>query len=253
MSGDGRLEGRPEVLEALAADGVRTVADVLARAECVRDLPDRSNLVLRAGGRVFHVKRRRGRAASREAAVITALTGYGVPVVALAFSGRDRAHGSVAGTLDLAPARPLDDLLREGALGREGVDAAFRALAVATAHLHDRKLHHRDLYLCHVFVDPAAPSAVTWIDVARVARHHGVLGPRVVKDLAAIESSVPDGVLSCPARARFLRAYLVARRFPVRSLLGPLLRRVVRKAARIRAHVPRTPVGDAARPAAAPR
>lgn len=248
MTSGGRLEGPADVLGALAADGIVTVADVLARAECVRELPDRSNLVLRAGGRVYHVKRRRGRAASREAAVLTALAEHGVPVVPLAFSGRDRAHGSVAGTPDLAPARPLDDLLREGALGPAAVDAAFRALAVATARLHDHKLHHRDLYLCHVFVDPAAPATVTWIDVERVGRHRGLLGPRVVKDLAAIESSVPDGALSCAARARWLRTYLAARRFPVRTLVGPLLRRVVRKAARIRAHVPRTPVGSAARP-----
>jgi hypothetical protein len=34
----------------------------------------------------------------------------------------------------------------------------------------------------------------------------------------------------------------------VRTLLGPLMRRVVAKAALIRAHVPKTPVGEAARP-----
>ena len=89
------------------------------------------------------------------------------------------------------------------------------------------------------------------IDLERLSRGHGVLGRTVVKDLAAIEASVPGGTLSCRRRARFLQSYLGARGFPARLLLGPLLRRVVKKAASIRRHVPRTPVGDAARPARA--
>lgn len=244
----GRLEGPPDVLAALAADGVATVADVLARADGVRDLRGRSNHLLRAGGLVVHVKRgKRGRV-SREARAIEALASLGVPVARLAFRGSDRRLGNVAGTIDLAPARPFDDLLRERAIGPEQADAAFRGLAEAVARLHDAKLDHRDLYLNHVFVNPSSPTAdVTLIDVERVRRHHGLLGRAVVKDLAAIHASIPPGLRSCAAQTRFLVHYLRSRRFPVRMLLGPLLHRIVRKADAIRSHVPRTPVGPAAR------
>jgi hypothetical protein len=245
----GALEGPADVLSRLRAVGILTVADVLERSEAVRDLPGRSNHVLRAGGDVLHVKRSKSRRSSPEAAGMAAAAAAGVPVPRLAFTGIDRRLGSVVGTFALAPARPFDDLLRERALSPAQVDAAWAALAEATARLHKANHRHRDLYLNHVFVDPTSPRpGVTLIDWERLGPHHGVLGSGVVKDLAAIESSVPDGTLSCPARARFLVAYLRGRGFPVRTLLGPLLRRVVRKAARIRAHAPRTPVGDAARP-----
>jgi len=249
VSDDGRLEGTPEVLARLARAGIETVADVLRKSETVRDLPDRSNHVLRVGEATFHVKRSRRRGPSREAAAIALAAAAGVPTAAIAFQGRAKAEGALVGTLDLAPARPLDDLLREGALFPLARDAAFRSLAEATAALHRGRLHHHDLYLNHVFVDPTGSRpGVTIIDLERATTHHGLLGRAVVKDLAAIESSVPDGVLSCEGRARFLAHYLRSRHFPVRSLLGPLLRRVVRKAARIRRHLPRTPVGAAARP-----
>jgi hypothetical protein len=249
---DGRLEGDPAALAALAADGVATVADVLARAECVRDLAKRSNHVLRAGGLVVHVKRATSRRPSAEAAAIRASAAAGVPVPRIAFEGVDGKLGSIVGTVDLAPARPLDDLLAENALSEGAADAAFDALARATAALHGARLHHHDLYLNHVWADPRRPEAVTLIDLERLSHGHGVLGRTVVKDLAAIEASVPDGTLSCRRRARFLEAYLGARGFPARLLLGPLLRRVVKKAASIRRHVPRTPVGAAARPRSDP-
>jgi hypothetical protein len=66
--------------------------------------------------------------------------------------------------------------------------------------------------------------------------------------LAAVESCLDGPTLSCRDRLRLLAHYLHARHFPSRFLLGPLARRVLRKAARIRAHAPRTPVGAAALP-----
>ncbi len=246
---DGLLRGDDRVVAALSAQGIRTVADVLARAETVRDLPDRANLVLREGGVVLHVKRSRSRGPARAAAGLEAAAGAGVPVPAVALVGRDRRLGSVVGTASLAPARPLDDLLRERALSPPQIDAVLSALASAVAALHEARLHHRDLYLNHVFVDPSSPRpGVVLIDWDRLSRHGGRLGHAVVKDLAAIESSVPAGSLPCLRRARWLGPYLLARGLPVRTLRGPLLRRILRKAARIRRHLPRTPVGAAARP-----
>jgi hypothetical protein len=252
-SSSGRLEGPPETIDLLARAGVETVADVLARAVLVRDLPARSNHVLEAGGRRFVVKREKRRRLSHEARGLRAAAAAGVPVPRLAFEGRDGALGALAGTDDLGPARPLDDVLASGALDPRARRAALRSLARAAAALHGAGLHHRDLYLNHAFVDPAEPEPpVVLIDLERVGRHRGLLGRRVVKDLAAIESSTPDAVPRSD-RARLLVHYLRARGLPVRALVRPLARRVARKAARIRAHAPRTPVGEAARPAGTAR
>ena len=249
MTADGVLTGDPAALALLAVEGIRTVADILARSEGVRDLPDRSNHRLVAGGRTFHVKRRKSRRPSPEAAALLAAKAAGVPVPAVSFQGLDPREGSLVGTPDLSPARPMDDLIREGRLSGEALGAAFRSLAGAAASLHSARYHHHDLYLNHVYVDSAAAApSVTLIDLERMTGHHGALSGAVVKDLAAIEASVPQGATTCKARARFLAHYLMARGFPVRLLLGPLMRRVIKKAEKIRAHVPRTPVGDAARP-----
>ena len=99
-----------------------------------------------------------------------------------------------------------------------------------------------------MFADPRAPGTITLIDLERLSEQRSVLGHAVVKDLAALESSIPDAMLSCRERAAFVSTYLHARGFPIRRLRGPLARRVAEKSRKIRAHRPRTPVGDAARP-----
>jgi hypothetical protein len=242
------LEGDPGALRLLAGEGIASAADVLARAEVVRDLPDRSNHVLRVAGQVFRVKREKRSARSREARGLRLARDAGVPAARVAFEGRDPRLGSMVGTFDLGAARPLDDLLREGRLDAAARRATLAALARAAAALHEAGLHHRDLYLNHVYVDPGASSpSVVLIDLERVGRHLGVLGRWVVKDLAAVEASIPAGTLSATDRARFLVHYLRARGDAVRALAAGLGRRVARKAARIRRHVPRTPVGAAAR------
>jgi hypothetical protein len=244
------LIGPAEIRERLARDDVRTVADVLQRATVVRDLPARANLVLEAGGLRIHVKLcKRGRR-PREAHGIEIARAARVPTATLAFRGHDPRHGSVTGTLDLAPARPLDDLLREGALGRVQARRAFETLADAVATLHDAGRNHRDLYLCHVFVRfEGSEPRLAIIDLERLRKHRRLLGPRVVKDLAAVVSSIPPGTVPGQQAARFLLRYMIRRDIPRRGIYPGLMRRVRRKAARIRAHVPRTPVGDAARPA----
>ena len=250
MTGRGALEGDAGVLRRLAAAGVESVADVLARSEAVRDLARRSNHVLRLGRETIHVKRSKTRGPSKEAASIRRAAAAGVPVATIAFEGRDPRLGSVVGTFDLAPARPFDDLLREGSLSVAAKTSVLSALADAVAALHRARLHHRDLYLNHVYVDPETrPPTIALIDLERLGRHRGALGMRVVKDLAAIESSIPDGTISDAQRADFLSRYLRGRGLSARSVAAPLAKRISKKAARIRRHVPRTPVGPAARPA----
>lgn len=247
MSDAGILDGPREVLDALASKGIRTVADVVAKAETVRVLPERRNLRITAGAVRLFVKVSKG-TRSREVEALERAAKAGVPVPAVLLRGVDPALGTLVATADLAPARPLDDVLRARILSEFATSEALRSLARATAALHDARLFHHDLYLNHVFVDPgSATPSVTLIDLERASRLWTPLGHGAVKDLAAIESSIPEALAPCARRARWLATYLRARGLPS-SRLRPLARRVVGKAARIRAHVPRTPVGDAGRP-----
>jgi len=230
--------------------GLDSPGDLLARAVCVRDLPDRANLRLEVEGRVAHVKVAKGRRRSPEADALVWARDHGLPTAPLAFSGLDPERGAFVGIEDLAPARPLDDWLREGAPQGAVRRRVLEALADAVARLHGLRHHHRDLYLNHVYVDPRAdPALVAIIDWDRLGRHRRRLGRRAVKDLAALDASIPPGSVTARERLRFLARYL--RALPDaggRARLLRLSRRVERKAARIRAHVPRTPVGDAGRP-----
>jgi heptose I phosphotransferase len=140
---------------------------------------------------------------------------------------------SLFATAALADARALDEVLPQ--TDHRSRRAIARAAAGLVRRLHDADLFHRDLYLCHLWIDPTG--ALTLIDLHRLASG---LRPRarwVVKDLAALHVSCPAGAVSRTDGIRFLRAYLGTGR------LGRdgkrLARRVVRKAARIAAHVPR--------------
>jgi hypothetical protein len=251
---DGRLIGPAEVLGPMAEAGVRRVGDVLLRSDAIRDLPDRSNHELTVRGTRYFVKRTKPHGLFRrvpdpppEARGLALLAVAGVPAARVAFVGRDPRHGALTGTFDLAPARPLDVWLQRGALPHSAVDALLAALARAVAVLHGAGLCHRDLYANHVFADPHT-LRVALIDAERVTKSGGLLSRLVVKDLAALDVSLPKDVVSEHARARLLVRYLVARGLPARALAAPLAKRISRKAARIAAHVPRTPVGAAARP-----
>ena len=133
LAADGALRGDDEFLSRLASEGIRSVADVLARAETVRVLRNRSNHVLRAGGAVVHVKRRRGRRPSPEAAAIRAADEAGAPVARLAFEGVDRivacGDHSGAGVLDrLAQVAPVIATVNPGADGDGGIEVIIRHL-----------------------------------------------------------------------------------------------------------------------------
>lgn len=243
------LFGPDALLARLSTAGIRTVHDVLRRATCVRDLKTRANLLLEVDGLRIFVKHAKKARRPREAEALGKLAALRIATAPIAFSGVDPELGAVTGTLDLAPARPLDDLLDDGALDAAQQRRVADALADLVGSLHDARLNHRDLYLCHVFVDPSESRPTPRvIDLERLRRHRNLLGPRVVKDLAALLSSVPEGRTRELLRARFLLRYMARRRIPRRGVYAGLVRRIRRKAARIRKHVPKTPVGEAARP-----
>jgi len=128
--------------------------------------------------------------------------------------------------------------------------AAKRRLIAAIARLarrlHAHRLSHRDFYLCHLMVQPAADGGdpiLYLIDLQRLTHHRRGLARRwIVKDLAALLFSswpsqathIRSPVFSETDRLRFARDY-----FGVPHLAPDqkaLLRRVARKARRIARH-----------------
>jgi heptose I phosphotransferase len=122
-------------------------------------------------------------------------------------------------------------------------------LAGIVARLHGASLFHKDLYLCHVFLDPALPDPagrrLTLIDLHRLGRHR-LTAPRWRwKDLGGLLFST-YGVAGIDGRdrLRFWKHYRRAMglRFPEAER-----RAVVAKAARYARHNGATAPGDDAR------
>jgi len=121
--------------------------------------------------------------------------------------GRSK-EGSYA-VLRPVPGIPLDDWLR-----RRGSDPRIRRrvaldLARLLARFHGEGRFHRDLYACHVLV--SAHGGLSLIDLARARRSRFVRRRWFVKDLAALDFSVPSPPTTRADRVRFLREYLLAR------------------------------------------
>lgn len=133
--------------------------------------------------------------------------------------------------------RPMDawfvDAAAEGWLP-QAVDYAVRHVAPLVHRLHAAGCVHRDLYWNHVFCrDPRTGHAPVLIDVERAFRPRWLRRRWIVKDLAGLVSSCP---VQIPLRAalRFLRICSGGE-----PLDPAFLHAIERKAARIRAHVPR--------------
>ncbi len=176
-----------------------------------------------------------------EWAVLHALADGGIPSIepiALgeAFDGR-RERCSVL----LTAAVPGESLERLVVTHPEEIAARRRALIAATAalvaRLHGMGLVHRDLYLSHLFADLDAPGdlSVRLIDVQRVFRPaRWRLGRWVVKDLASLNYSAPEELVSRADRVRWLRAYVGVSKLSARD--RRLIRRIVAKTRRIARH-----------------
>ena len=87
-----------------------------------------------------------------------------------------------------------------------------RRLARFVAALHSTGFCHRDLYLCHVFVDldeqAARPPKFTLIDLARMHRPRWRRTRWLIKDLAQLDFSARQIGASRSDRWRFLLTYL---------------------------------------------
>ena len=240
--------------EAFAQAGLTSLGDVLAQATCIRDLKDRSNHELRLDDGIIHVKRHKPRrwrrwAHAPEAHGMRRAVDAGVRTAPLVFEAVDPSLGAATGTADLAPAVPLDVAWPTCRSSFRATRAITFDLARQVAALHGAGLHHKDLYVNHVFVHAGdALPTCTIIDWERLGEHHGAFPRWVVKDLAALEMSAVRAGVSRAARRRFFLAYFTARGESFDVWLRRVSDQVAARARRMARHVPRTPVGDAARP-----
>ncbi len=122
---------------------------------------------------------------------------------------------------------------RWGREDRATIRSLLSPLAKLISRLHALGCVHRDLYLAHVFFDPAAPTdrALCLIDLQRMIQPAVNLRRWIIKDLASLNYSAPRELVSRADRLRWLKLYLGAV-----TLDGPARRlayRVVGKTLRI--------------------
>lgn len=109
-----------------------------------------------------------------------------------------------------------------------------RCLARFVSAFHQTGLCHRDLYLCHIFIDLADDEIAprfTLIDLARVHRPCWRRTRWIIKDLSQLDCSAQQIGATRTDRLRFLLAYLGLE--PNAPRVRFYVRRVARKSARI--------------------
>ncbi len=117
-----------------------------------------------------------------------------------------------------------------------------RRLARFVAAFHQSGRFHRDLYLCHIFIDAdpdgRRPPTLSLIDLARVHRPRWRRHRWLIKDLAQLDSSARQIGATRSDRLRFLTTYLaIEPRVPrarahIRAIMRKsdwILRRIARK------------------------
>jgi hypothetical protein len=202
------------------------------RIKVWRSLPDRENATLdhqRADGSSvrLHVKRyppAAGFMAAQEIAGFKLLSNASIPCAPIIAHG-SRANGSTFIILeDLADYTPADKLLAQGF----PFEQLLNATADLAAKLHNQKLHHRDLYLCHFMIKPMLTTVdARLIDMARVARLDNLFTRRrwIVKDLAQLWYSTFSVPVTDVQRDRWLHQYCEKRGIFMDRLLDPIQRK----------------------------
>lgn len=153
-------------------------------------------------------------------------------------AGRERASVLVTAAV---PGRSLQQWVRQSPAPDWLHDPTYQrtlssAVAAMVRRLHEANLFHRDLYLAHLFFEPQPEPAqgLAMIDLHRVV--HAPLRPERwrVKDLAALNFSVPAHIASRTHRLRWFKQYRGIDR--LRPTDKTLIRRVIAKTRRIARH-----------------
>ena len=204
----------------------RTLADALndPAVKVWRDVTERTNGVLDTPRGRVHVKRIRagsGERAEDEVNGLRLLAEAGIPSPELVAWGSEPPV--VPGVVKQSMVA-VADLAGYSSADQRPIDEVLAPAATLAARLHAAGLHHRDLYLCHVFSDG---HDYRLIDAARVRRLPRLSRLRwVVKDVAQLVYSTP-----ATHRDAMLRAYAADSSYPL-WLLRPLVARKVAAIAR---------------------
>lgn len=177
-------------------------------------------------------------AAAREWRAISLLAKAGVPTMSPVAYGERRflpwAGPSCIATLEVEGER-LEDrahLLRGKYREKRCI---ITLLADLVRTMHGAGLNHRDLYLCHVFLqEKGREKSLTLIDLQRLQRRARGFNRWVVKDLAALNYSSPATAVTRADRVRFLRRYLRLQKLDAAA--KRFAARISRKTERIRRH-----------------
>jgi len=205
----------------------RTLGD---RENCTLDIP-------RDGGvSRLHIKRFPARSgfptdADHEVYGLRLLADASVPSAKLVASGHGSDLRSFVAIEDLYGYQAADKLITSGT----PFQTLLNPLADLAALLHERGLHHRDLYLCHFFVSLTPTLDVRLIDAARVGKLPGLFMRQrwIVKDLAQLWYSTLALPITDGERLQLFQRYCSRRRLVADDLL---LRSIHRKVRWIEAH-----------------
>jgi len=137
----------------------------------------------------------------------------GLPTITPIAAGRRR--GSFLITEALESCTRLDDYLGQAKLAHAARVTLICRVADLIKKMHAAGFNHRDLYLCHILRDGQGNLYI--IDLHRVQHRAAVPGRWLVKDIAALNYSALEGIISRTDRLRFLKAYLGVQRLSKRD------------------------------------
>lgn len=144
----------------------------------------------------------------REALLLRDLQRAGVPCPDWIAAGEDEKGQTFLLLRELCGVQELRQFLRDGAVPPAGRRRLARRLGEELARLHDAGFHHADLHSKHVLV--GTDNSVHFLDWQRSRRWRLLSWRRRLGDLAALDATLDDALVSPRERLRCLRAYLRA-------------------------------------------
>jgi hypothetical protein len=248
------FEVSPAYQALLTTHGLDSISKILNHESGVkmREVPGRLTVKLElAAGCTLYLKRhfpparKAERAGIKEWDNIHILSALGIrcPEPVAAGCGHLAGQsGSFLITAAVPEGLPLDEVLRQRFRGKLSSADLHRKrefitkLAAFVRQFHDTGFHHKDFYLCHLFVSPAQDreERLWLIDLQRLGRSWMWRRRWVVKDLAALNYSATADFTRSTDRLRFVLNYLGIGRLTPAS--KRLIRSILRKTERIRRH-----------------
>ena len=106
-------------------------------------------------------------------------------------------------------------------------------LAELTQRMHKEGFKHQDFYLCHILINLSTPDdpLLYVVDLHRVRRNKKIKKSRQIKDLAALNYSASQQLISKTDRLRFMKDY-----DPMLANNLVFLKKIVKKTEQIRNH-----------------